>query len=604
MKKFYPTCFFLPALILNVQAQAPLLSVQKAPVEMSTPIVVQPEVESPQAKQPNAVFSDSLYYFFMKHYYRNSTVANANTQFYTLKSPYQTTLAISHCGAVFLNSSPIQINGLRGLVLKHPGSPSLSVPFKLYLCNVNGSNLPVFPPLDSVLSSVSTQTAGVWRGGSFNAPVNVSGNFAVLFKCSSTISADTIRLFLNNASTFTSTVPSAQKFGEGLGVIRFGANFQSNTNTFGSGTDYEFVVAPHVTYTMSSVPICLTPTICNLTQGTFSNMSTPMPLIESRFFNLNKFKPFWAPTNTLMPVTDSIYNWTFTGSTTPPTTAKNPGAIFNILGIQNANLTVKIKSLISQNNFQDAAAATITVSNGSAPNIFVAGTTTFCSSGYISTTLTASGASSYTWQSPFTVTPNIIVTTSSTVVYTVMSENAGCTAVKFVTVAVNSLPNVLVTANNTMACTIASGGTTVNLAGTPNGGFYTGTNVAGAKFTPLTIGSFTAVYSYTNPTTGCTNSASVKIVVQNCGVSVIENLEDFHFSLMPNPAVQGKTILKTDPGPVSVRIYNVLGQTILEKMYDGGICEIDLDNVPEGTYVIKVRDTNGRSKSVKIVNQH
>lgn len=608
MKKYVLTAASALFFCITSLAQSPVIQVQSGTASMETAASSLAPENGPVAKAAASVINDTLLYFFNKHYFRNPntpTSSPPNLSFYTVKSPYPGSLAISHLGSVFLNTNLITVHGLKALVIKHPGSPSASVPFRLYLCSVNSSSLPVFPPIDSVLTSVSTSTIGVWRGGVFTSPTSLNGNFAVVAKCTSTVPGDTIRVFLNNASTSTSTYAPATQYGEGLGVLRFFGNFQSNTNTFGTGTDYEFVVAPYVSYNINAGATVLTPTICSLTQGSFSNVTTPMSLIESRFFNLNKFKPYWAPTNTSMPPTDSIYNWTFSGSITPPTTNKNASAIFNILGNQTANLTVKIKSynfFYSANyNFNDVSVATITVSNGSAPTLSVSGTTTFCSNSFVTTTLTVSGASNFTWTSPYSLSNSVVVTSSSTTVYTVMSENLGCTAVKLVTVAVNAIPNVLLITSNSLVCTSSSGGSTISLSGTPLGGIYSGANVSGPKFTPAVSGTFSPVYSYTNVTTGCTNTTTALIRVIIC--SGLDQVEPGpQFKAFPNPTINGRLVVSNLQGNNLVELYSVLGELLFKQSSDRDECTLDLSQRAAGTYFLKVTDGAGRAKTVKIVN--
>jgi len=590
---------------VNFLAQAQELKIQSVETA-SFPAVsslVAPEENSPSLKPASAV-NDTLEYFFLKHFFRNSTTANANLNFPTVSSPYPTTLAVSHCGAVFLNSSPISVTGLTGLVNRRVTSINPAVTFKLYLCNMNMvTNMPLFPPLDSVVASV-TSTAGVWSGGTFTAPVTVNGNFAVLFK-SAAPAGDTIGMFLTNANTPTSTVAQAQRFGEGLGRLRFNGVFQSLTNTFGTGTDYEFVVAPYVSYNYTSAVTVVTPTICNLTQGSFLNASTPMNLIESRFFNFNKFKPYWTPFNNLMPtLTDSIYNWTFTGSSTPPSTSKNATAVFNTLGNQSANLNVRLTITSNINvDMQDIGVGTINVNNGAAPNLTVTGDNKYCSNSFITTTLYVTGSNTYTWSSPTSVSPSIVVTTSSTVVYTVMSSSSGCTAVKIVTVTVNPFPNVLLTASAESACAVSAGGNTITLSGTPAGGFFSGTNVAGNKFTPTISGTFAPVYSYTNAVTGCSNSATTMITVLKC-TSIKTNSQLAATSVFPNPAVNGKFTVSNLSGKNKVEVYNLLGSLMLEKNCEISECAIEINDLAQGHYIIKIIDENGFSKTVKIVNQH
>ena len=577
-------------------------------------VVRHPSLLNAGSKIVSTTINDTLDYFFNKHYYRNLTTpasAPANLQFLTIKSPYQSSsINLGYCGALFLNSSPITVSGLKGLVIKQAGSPSATVSVKLYLCNVNASNLPILPPLDSVTAGVSTTTAGVWAGGSFTAPVNVNGNFAVLFKSGSTVAGDTIRLFLNNAFSATATsVPAVQRYGEGFGLITFNGNVQSTSGAFGGsvGNDYEFVVAPYVSFNVSAGAAAVSPSICNLSNGSFTNISSPMSLIENRQFNFNKFKPYWSPTNTLTPVTDSIYNWTFTGSSTGATTAKNPTAYFNVLGNQSANLTVKYRRSRSPFNpsVNDLTSATINVNNGSAPLITVSGATTFCTNAPITTTLYCTGNPTYTWTAPLnTVSAIVVITqTAASAVYTVLAQNGGCTAIKTVTILVNPIPTVSLTAPQSVLCSVSSGGSTMPLNGSPSGGVFAGVNVSGTNFNPLATGTFSPVYSYTNASTGCTNTATAAVIVQNCsGLSA--NKLNSHLLLYPNPTSNGILFLRNLEGDNTLEVYNVLGSLILRQRVNKEEFQLDLSNKANGHYFLKITDSYGESQTLKIVNQN
>jgi hypothetical protein len=572
-----------------------------------------------QGKTQTTLVHDTLNYFFNKHYYKNSTTptsAPPNLSFYTIKSPYSSTLAIDGCGAVFLNSTTIAVNGLEGLVMKNPGSTSASVPVKLYLCNVNANNLPVLPPLDSVMTNVSNSTAGVWAGGSFTAPVTVTSNFAVYFKTGSTVPGDTVRLFLNNACSATATgVPNTQKFGEGLGLIRFNGNFQSTSGAFNGtpGNDYEFIVTPWVSHNINSVPVVFTPTVCNGGMGSFGNNSGPLSIIEHRMFNFNKFRLYWATVatggvNSLCPAIDSLYYWTFTGSPTPPTTAKTPTAMFNAFGTQSANLTVKLRrnnQPWNQSSLLEQSTASIVVDNGSAPAITVSGGTAFCSNSAITTTLFCTGNPTFTWTAPINSVSSIVVITTSAAssMYTVTAQNGGCIAIKTVTITVKPVPSVSLTLGKQTVCTNATGGTTIALTGAPTGGSYSGTHVSGAVFSPATTGTFTPTYTYTDAATSCTNSASGTIVVKNC-VGISQVSQNQNLSFYPNPVLNGTLTIKNLEGSNTIEVYNILGVSIYKQLSTKEEITLDFSSAPSGNYFLKVIDSSGQSKTLKIVNQN
>ncbi len=576
------------------------------------PLVIAPvnvTEHQPQAKISSANVYDTLNYFFNKHYYRNTSVGQANSNFYTIKSPYQTSFGVTHCGSVFLNSSNLVISGLTGLVMKNPGSPSPSVTVRLYLCNVTGLNLPIFPPLDSITTTISNSTNGIYRGGTFATPITVTGNFAVLFKAAPALAGDTVRLFLNNAASPTSTNPahtSAMRYGEGLGVLRFLGNWQSNTNTFGSGTDYEFVVAPYINFSYSAGASAVTPSICVGNVATFSAAATPTSLIEHRQFNFNKFTAYWKPFSYNPPITDSIYNWAFTGASPATSNLRIATPSFSAVGSQSGVMTAKYRHSRTSwgTSVSDASTAFISITNGSAPNLSIIGTTSFCSNSPVTFTLTAFGNSTYTWTNPYSTSPSIVVTTGAVnTVFAVKGENGGCISTKTVNVSVNPIPVVTYTVSRNIVCTNATGGPSVALIGDPVGGIYSGPNVSGAKFSPTAVGTFTSVYTYTDLSTACTNSANAVIVVQNCtGINLNTGLSDM--LIYPNPVINGSFWISQLSGRNHIEVCSCIGLLIFKKESETEETRIDLSGLPAGTYFVKVWNSDGLQKTVKIVNQN
>lgn len=136
---------------------------------------------------------------------------------------------------------------------------------------------------------------------------------------------------------------------------------------------------------------------------------------------------------------------------------------------------------------------------------------TVCQGG--STPMTVSGANTYSWSTGSTATI-IAVTPSVNTTYSVIGDNGGgCTDTALVAITVNSLPTVSLSSAQTSVCV---NGSTVSLNGTPTGGAYTGVNVSGSSFNPgSTPGTYTPSYAYTDPTTGCSNSATMAITVSS-----------------------------------------------------------------------------------------
>lgn len=292
------------------------------------PLKKQPVIESPNSsvtvaeKNSAVTIGDTLWYFFSKHYYRNP----ASTGFYTFKSP--NTSGVTHFGSIFKNTNPnLAIAGLECVASKQAGSPTASLTIRMYLTNVVGG-IPTFPALDSItLSSAASSTAGNFYGGNFTVPKFVSGDYAVLYKCVPTAPGDTLRVWMNNANTPTSTAAAATRYGESFGVLRFGGSFSTTTGLFGAGTDFEFMVAPRVGFTASAAQTAPTGSCTNVAY-TFTNNSSFY--LGHRQYNENEFARYWKPflTTGLMP--DSVFTWNFGDGT---------GDMYTVSSMPNINHT-------------------------------------------------------------------------------------------------------------------------------------------------------------------------------------------------------------------------------------------------------------------------
>jgi hypothetical protein len=131
---------------------------------------------------------------------------------------------------------------------------------------------------------------------------------------------------------------------------------------------------------------------------------------------------------------------------------------------------------------------------------------TICSGN--STTITASGATTYSWMPGSLSGTTVTVSPATTTTYTVTGTSTGCTATATRTITVNPSPTVTATATSTSICAgssttlSASGATTYNwMPGNHNGANWTVTPAA------------TTTYTVTGTSGGCTNTATVLITV-------------------------------------------------------------------------------------------
>ncbi|MBA2613048.1 MAG: S8 family serine peptidase [Bacteroidetes bacterium] len=198
-------------------------------------------------------------------------------------------------------------------------------------------------------------------------------------------------------------------------------------------------------------------------------------------------------TNTTISAGPATYTWTMAGAAPPTSTLVNPTVSYAAPGIYTITLVGA--------NGTSTASATKTISIVNGPTITV-NTPTVCSGA--TATLTASGATNYTWTAgPFTasMTAAPLVTT----VYTVTGSNGGCSSIKTATIVVT--PNPTVSVNNQ---TICSGGTaTIVASGATTYSWSTGFNGNPLIVSPPVNTTYTVI----GTTTGCTNTKTVSITI-------------------------------------------------------------------------------------------
>ena len=167
-----------------------------------------------------------------------------------------------------------------------------------------------------------------------------------------------------------------------------------------------------------------------------------------------------------------------------------------------------IYTVTGSNGSCNSASQTLTVTvGGAAPSITVTPTnTTICSGN--STTLTVSGATSYTWLPSGSGASNV-VSPASTTVYSVSGSSGGCaSAVKTVTVNVTTTPTLTVSASSSTICSGQS--TTLTVSGaTTYAWFPGGVSTATMNANPTS----TTVYTVTGTNGSCTSSKTITVTV-------------------------------------------------------------------------------------------
>jgi hypothetical protein len=185
-------------------------------------------------------------------------------------------------------------------------------------------------------------------------------------------------------------------------------------------------------------------------------------------------------------------------------------------------------------------------------------------------------------------------TYNTTGVYTdVLTNAAGCDSTVTTNLTVNPLPTVTFAAIN--PDTICEGASPINLTGgSPAGGTYSGNGVSGTSFDPATagLGTQTITYSYTDAN-NCSNTASTDVEVALCASTSMQNV-DYQIQVYPNPTTStvNLSIEGLELEGLRLSVYDVLGRQIETRMVDEYIEVIDLGQLLDGVYLIRLEGPN------------
>jgi hypothetical protein len=177
----------------------------------------------------------------------------------------------------------------------------------------------------------------------------------------------------------------------------------------------------------------------------------------------------------------------------------------------------------------------------------------------------------------------------------------GCSDTTSINVTVVPAPTVLADAPDTDLC-VSNG--PITLTGSPAGGVFSGPGVTGDSFDPsgVSTGNNTVEYTYTDGSTGCTNTDSVIIMVDSC-LSVNEMLLAERL-VFPNPANADVTIdLGTLVNAVLV-LTDMTGKLVNGPvLQDSQFVHMNVNQLSNGTYWLVIQTTDGQSRQ-KIVVLH
>ena len=370
-------------------------------------------------------------------------------------------------------------------------------------------------------------TSFLWNNGSTSQAINVnqSGVYSVTVTdangCSNSTSAT---VSVNPLPTVTIAGPTAICSGSSTTLTASGADSYLWNN---GSNGQSLTVSNAGTYTVTGTNAYDCQNTASATVSvnpSYNNVTASQAICEGATYNffgtiLNTTGNY-THNGTTLAGCDSIVNLTLTVNTLPTatingntsfcegesTTLSATGGVSYVWnnGTTTPNITITNGGAYSvtatdANGCSNIASAVVTANP--LPNITISGNTAFCEGS--TTTLTAQGGNSYTWNNGLQ-TPSITISTSGNYSVTGVGSN-GCSYTASVSVSANPLPAITIN-GNTAFC--QGGSTTLTATGADSYAWNNGTTTPS-----ITVDAF-GIYSVVGTTAiGCTGTASVTVTV-------------------------------------------------------------------------------------------
>jgi hypothetical protein len=212
-----------------------------------------------------------------------------------------------------------------------------------------------------------------------------------------------------------------------------------------------------------------------------------------------------------------------------------------------------------------------------------------------SVTLFVSGANNYTWMPGSSTNTSIVVSPSTTTIYSVTgtATNNACIGNKTYTLTVDQGPPVNISSSNSVICSGSS--VTLTASGSNN---YTWSPSASTNTTIVVTPTITTIYTVASTATNaCVGTKMFTLTVNTCAGLNEWNAVNGVGYIYPNP-FNDKLEIKTS-GLLEIKITDALGQIVLERSVIADEI-IDVSKLSKGIYCLFISNGTGIS-AIKIV---
>lgn len=456
---------------------------------------------------------------------------------------------------------------------------------------------PALPPVSSfaMTGTVCTNVAKTFNDNSTNAPSGWS--WSVTPSAGVTIASSTSQnpnITFANTGTYMVAMTASNSSGPGntytQSVVVYPTptiTIASSVNTVCAGSAVTFTASGANSYSWA----CPASSVCSYTPAstttyTFLGTTTQgCSAIGSKVITVNPLPTInAAASNTAVCGTQPV-TLTATGATTY---TWNPGNLTgsSVVVTPTANVTY----VVNGSTGVCSNTTNISLSVGTIPTVGAsASSNSICANQ--SVTLTATGATTYTWNPGNMVGNNIVVNPSSNTTYVVTGLNTVCSNTNQVNISVTPNPNV--TANTTTSVLCIGAAATLSASGAATYSWSTGATTSTILVFPTT----TTTYVVTGYNGSCSSSYTVVQTVANCTELKEIASSNSNYQVYPNPFRD--EIRYNANEVVEVTLVNALGQVIKKEtsMKSGSL---DTSTLPNGVYMINLKGENG-TKTLKMV---
>lgn len=271
------------------------------------------------------------------------------------------------------------------------------------------------------------------------------------------------------------------------------------------------------------------------------------------------------------------YNWTPSG-----------GSASTASGLSASNYTCTITDANSCTKTQTFSISSSTA----APVVSISSSNSICNGQSVS--LTATGATTYSWNTGAT-TASISVSPSATTSYSVAGSN-GCVGYAVKTITVNPLPTITAVSSNTMIC--AGQSATLTAGGASTYTWNTSATGANLVVNPTTTTSYTVIGT---SAANCSNYTTVTQSVSVCtGIDALQ-AQATSMRVYPNPNHGSFTLEVSETS--HVWITTIFGEILMDTSFEAGSHALQLENLSNGIYFIHTLGQHGTQYQVKMIKE-